>query len=505
MTVALFATVIFYGFAQHICPIVRFHEKSSPYVHYDNQFLSGFLQTSSTSDENNGFLQIPFVGDPLLVYVGEKDSTQFMAYASGYHFQQRNPSLGNYKVDFTRYGIQAIVQQEPAYCIQEFTFPDTLASKGFLLDIDHALSGAQNEDMDVVFVDKRTIRAYKRSQQPDGHTPALYYVARFSHPFHQWNVRREVVRTESGQREMRCKAAFVFDLKPYEKLTVTSSVSSLSTDQAYASLNLPGAKLHFSDKRKYIPSQPISVSPSKEQPLLAQRQPTTSTTKKSSSHTGSSSQRSSAPALSSRDLHSSTKSNATSSVINFIEVTTREAELQAAFTSAISQLRHLPQCRRATNALDFLHALTSLYPSSPRSSSVDIATTDSLLRSYAQDVFTGKQVQSSSSQAAWFVLNALGLVPVPNASEPFTSSSAGSSATSSVAISSTYRIVRPLFNVATLHMPRGRRFIIHTKNNGPRNHRILSILLTHNPLSPNDSLSMEQLAKGGVLEVKMAR
>ena len=83
MTVALFATVIFYGLAQSISPITRFHSTNSPYTQYNDQFLSGFLQTSSVLNSRNGFLQLPFVGDPLLVYVGEKDSTQFMAYASG--------------------------------------------------------------------------------------------------------------------------------------------------------------------------------------------------------------------------------------------------------------------------------------------------------------------------------------------------------------------------------------------------------------------------------------
>ncbi len=494
MTVALFATVIFYGLAQHISPITRFHAANSPYTQYNDQFLSGFLQTASALNGRNGFLQLPFVGDPLLVYVGEKDSTQFMAYASGYRFEQRDSLQSIYKVDLTRYGIQALVREEPAYCVQEYTFPDTVASKGFLLDIDHALSGAANEDMDVVFVDRRTIRAYKRSIQPDGHTPSLYYVAHFSHPFHQWNVRREVVRTENGQREMRCKAAFVFDLKPSEVLTVTSAVSATSTDQAYACLNLPGAKLHVSDKRKPVSSSPSTKTqperststeqrtPTEQRPLLAQGKVTSTTPRRPSSSTAKAT-----PA----------KAHTSQSTTDFIEVTTREAELQAAFTAAMSLLRQQVGCRRATNALDFFNAAVPLYLQSDGASSSDVATTDSLLRNYAQALFTGKQTNTSAPQAAWFVFNALGLTPIAtNASEQ----QAASDATMV-----NYRLVRPLFNVATLHMPRGRRFIIHTKNNSPRNLRILSAQLTHQPLSSEATVSTEQLQKGGVLEVKMGK
>ena len=64
-------------------PIVRLHTADSPYAPYDDSLLSGFLQSGGRPLQS-GFLQIPFVGDPVWVYVGEKDSTQFMAYSSGY-------------------------------------------------------------------------------------------------------------------------------------------------------------------------------------------------------------------------------------------------------------------------------------------------------------------------------------------------------------------------------------------------------------------------------------
>lgn len=103
--------------------------------------------------------------------------------------------------------------------------------------------------MDVVFIDKRTIRAYKRTAKGGVGSRALYYVAHFSHPFTQWNVRREVVRLENGEREHRCKAAFVFNLGKHDMLTVVSAVSEMSSDDALAHLNLKGVQKHISDER----------------------------------------------------------------------------------------------------------------------------------------------------------------------------------------------------------------------------------------------------------------
>ena len=49
---------------------------------------------------------MPFVGNPVWVYVGEKDSTQFMAYASGYEFAEGLPP-GKCRARLTRYDIRA--------------------------------------------------------------------------------------------------------------------------------------------------------------------------------------------------------------------------------------------------------------------------------------------------------------------------------------------------------------------------------------------------------------
>ena len=330
--------------AQCLTPITHFHASNSQYMPYTDNFISGFMQSASQQTADNGFLQMPFVGDPLLVYVGEKDSTQFTAYASGYIFEERAPQ--NYQLRYTRYDITANIAAMPAYCVQRYAYPDTTAEKGFLVDIDNAMTGAANEDMDIVFIDKRTIRAYKRSTLNSSNVPALYYVAHFSHPFNKWNVRREVVRTENGQREQRCKAAFVFDLKPGEELTVQSAVSAVSTDGAYAAIGKPLAKRHFSDQRKAQPQLHTNG-----QPLTAQRQTQASRTTKYPT-----------TAATSRPAQSNSSMTAASTLpVRYIEISTRDAQMQAAFAAALSQLMHNANCRKAANATELLNAIAPLY------------------------------------------------------------------------------------------------------------------------------------------------
>lgn len=473
----LFSLVMIGVNAQSIVPVTRFHERDSRYTFYNNNFLSGFLQADchQSAASREGFLQIPFIGNPPLVYVGEKDSTQFMAYASGYEFTQRDDAAEAYNVLFTRYGISAEVAAHPAYCVQQIVFPDTTTDKGFLLDIDHAGSGALNEDMDVVLIDKQTIRAYKRTNQGGVNGKSLYYVAHFSHPFHQWNVRREVVRLENGQREHRCKAAFVFNLKPTDKLTVYSAVSSASTDDAYAHLALKEGKRHFNDARR-----PVVVQ--KETPLLAQQtasKPQSATPKQRVSQSPSPQSKSVSPKTS--PTPKPTPTNASSMAVNYLETATRNANLQVAFTSALQQLSHLQLVKKATHALAMIDAITPIY----KEYAQNAAEADSLLKQYEQSVFEGKQI--TDEQAVWFVFNALGFVP--NKPE----------------VGTDYRIVRPMFNVITMQLPHTRRFIMHVKNNSAANMQVVSAALMRVPLSESLTFSREQLQKGGVMELKMAR
>lgn len=466
--------------AQVVTPCVRFHTSDSPYRPYYDNLMSGFLQSASRTSSVGGFLQMPFVGDPALIYIGEKDTTQFMAYASTYQLQKEETD-GRFSAFFKRYNIHADVSPTPAYCVQQYAFPDTLASKGFLLDIDNASSGAMCEDMDVVFLDRQTIRAYRRSLMPNAGVPDLYYVAHFSHPFHQWNIRREVVTLEDGHKEKRCKAAFIFDLRKGEKLTVKSYVSSLSTNDALARIDLKGAKFNVSDKRKLPPTSPSLMA----QNNAGDKQDGKATTTSKTPPTTTS--RSSNTASATKPSQTATSaSNYSTSAADIIEFSTRDAELKAAFSIALSQMKKRATKKHTTDALAFIDFLTPLYAKADsRALHASVETTDSLVRQYAHHIFTGNQTQPSTEETAWFLFNAMGFVPTEDAA------------------TANFRLVRPMFNVVTLHLPRGRRFIVHCKRNSAKNLYIdTANMLRQEPL---DDLIVPRamLTRGGIMEVKM--
>lgn len=453
--------------AQTLTPVTRFHPGQNPRAPYFDELLSGFLQSASPAIPG-GFLQMPFVGTPVWVYVGEKDTTQFMAYASGYEMAEAQPP-GKCRARLTRYNIRAELTEHPAFLEQLYTYPDTTAEKGFLIDLDHALSGPGCEDMDVVFIDKRTIRAHRRTAVA-GNTsqPDLYYYARFSHPFTTWNVRRERVTLENGQKESRCKVAFTFPLKPGEQLKVISAVSALSTNEAYACVEGHRLATPFSDKRKPLP-------PRDDTPLLAQNEGGTPSGSASRRHGGTSTSRSKTGG------RPATGKPEPASPYAFIEITTRQAPLQAAFHAAMNRLISLPAMKGVTQADDFLQRLAALYPAAEPAP--DALATDTLLRSMAQSMLKGESQQvDATAQAAWYVFNAIGFRPVRQSP-------------------GTWQVVRPVFNIVTLHVGRGRRFMLHTKRNLPSRPIVGRATLQGTPLPAGLTFTHEQLVRGGIMEI----
>ena len=455
--------------AQYLSPVTRFHTEDSPYRPYSDDFLSGFVQ-SADNRNSNGFLQMPFVGDPLLIYVGEKDSTQYMAYASGYEFKQRASQAGNYVVDLTRYGISAKLEAHPAYTWQEYTFPDTLADKGFLIDIDHAMVGEAKEDMDVKLIDKYTLRASKRSADTKAQ---IFYYAHFSHPFSTWNIRRERVKLENGTKEARCKVALTFVLQPDEKLIVASAVSKVGEETACAQLeghapvrhkesnptNSSRIVYHFDKSSKESTAHYVPKTRTKTETVTPKRKVQV-------------------------DHKVETPKREESYSAEFIDLITREADFRAAFFSAWSILQHQPECRGIYGVDEFFKAITPLYWQA-NEPEADEGRTDTLLRQYAHSLFSGIRSQNKIAEAAWYVFNALGFRPSADGEN--------------------FRMVRPLFNVATFQLSNGRRLMMYTKNNGPKNIYVERISMMHKPLIGVKSISLEQLLRGGTMEVKMTR
>ncbi|MGM9693704.1 MAG: glycoside hydrolase domain-containing protein [Alloprevotella sp.] len=456
-------------------PIVRLHAADSPFAPYDDSLLSGFLQSGGRPLQS-GFLQIPFVGDPVWIYVGEKDSTQFMAYSSGFQVLPAAAPTRSYSYLLERYGVRADITTSPTRWVQRYTFPDTLADKGFLIDIDHSATGAGCEDMDFYFVDRRTVEAHKRGYADSPQQPDEFYYARFSHTFKTFNIRREKVKLADGTSEARCKAAFTFDLKPGEVLTVESSVSSVSAAQACLQLtgaNPPRSLAQARKKRpapvpEYVASNTSSSKTSSTQPPVKPRvnpkKPVDRTLKPPRPTTA-------VAAAEQKDPWS-----------DVLEVGTVDASLRAAFFTALGQLRGAySEINRKADAAPLLKLLLERYPQDLHPQA-DAAATDSLLRSYARNLLHGKAADGTAftnAHALWFVANAIGFRPAENGE---------------------VAIVRPLFNVVTLHYTGGRRLVFHTRGNTPQRQRVTRPRWNGAAL-PAPAIASSELLKGGILQV----
>lgn len=500
-TLLLFALCSLGCKAQMVHPVTRFHTTDSPYTTYRNNFLSGFMQLApqaSAQDSLNGFLQVPILGRPVWVYVGEKDSTQFMAYASGY--RELKQTADSISVMLTRYGIQARLEQRGGVLVQHYAYPDTTAEKAFLLDVDHVLGGTTNEDMDIKMVDRRNIRAYKRGY--DSQAPQLYYYAHFSHPYESYNIRRERVTLENGQKESRVKAVFSFLLKDGEELTVTSAVSERNADEAYALVEGHRPAQSFKDQRKPRPQE--------ERPALADHRQGTSqvatastsavreqrtTARAASVGVVSRHQRARTSQQKSRNTPAPSRARGTS-MADLIVVETREAPLRAAFYAALDHLMQLPSFKSVSTAPEFLDHIQVLAAASPLSSEAnEPARIDSTLRQFAAGCMNGESMKDDNDgrKAASFILESMGLHPTPG--------NAGNADGGEKA----YSIQRPLFNVVTLYYPLDRRFILHTKSNSPANTRVLNASWNGARLTLPATITHTALLKGGVMTVKMGK
>lgn len=452
--------------AQHIAPVWRLHAQDSPYSPYADNFLSGFM-LSPQRGGMDGVLQMPFVGDPVLVYIGEKDSTQYTSYASGYRTLVPPGRNDSCEISLLRYGITARAASEGRHAVQRYSYPDTTAAKGVLIDLDHITGREADTDLRVEFVGQNAMRAWRRDPSPEGAGQPVYYYARFSRPFASFNVRRERVTLASGRKARRCKVAFTFDLRPGEALTLKSAVSPLSSDAAYACVEGHQPSRSFSDAYEAVKARD-------EKPALAAADGKASP----------------------RDGKRPTKIKAATrrddkQPWNFIEAETRDAALQAGFYAALGELAKLPALRNVRTATEWMEALATLYPSSEKNLQADTpARLDSLLRDRARAYMAGNAAgrDTDGSQAVWFVLNAIGLQPAGNSPA-----------------SDGWQLRRPLFNVVTFRLPENRRFILHAKANLPERVRIGQATVQGEPWPADTPLPHSLFIRGGVVAVRMAR
>lgn len=465
---------------QTLRPLTRLHTMDSPYAAYNDGLCSGLMQGIEGYAPHNGgtagegFLQMPVVGQPLLIYIGEKDSTQYMAYASGYRFAERDDAAGRYDLFLPRYEVWAKAESHSSYVAQSFAYPDTLAEKGFLIDIDNAAGVLGNEDVDISFIDRQTIRAHKRgTDDKDG----LYYYARFSHPYSGYNVRREKVTLQDGTTVPRCRAVFYFDLGRGEQLSVYSAVSQRSSNEAYALVEGKAPSRPLSDARKAV-----AAAPRKDLLAQADRPAQAGTTRTKRNAATVTARAKTAGNKQSGGAKAATQKSDTP--FPYLEVSTVRAELRTAFYAALTRLSQLPDFRKAATGGDFLRTLAKHCPAAG-ADAPSPAALDSALNAYAADcIANGTAADKDGSRAAWFALNAIGFSPVS---------------------ADTLTLARPLFNVARLQLSEGRALILHTKYNSPANCRVARATLTGTPLEKDGTLPLARLLRGGIIEARMEK
>ena len=90
----------------------------------------------------------------------------------------------------------------------------------------------------------------------------------------------------------------------------------------------------------------------------------------------------------------------------------------------------------------------------------------------------------TGQMSAWYMFAALGFYPV-------------------CPVSGEYILASPTFDKAVIHLPRGKRFTIVTKNGGPQNVYVKSMTLNGKPYD-DIALRWEDLRRGGEMVFEMA-
>ncbi len=493
---ALVVSSVFVSFtaqAQAVFPLFHFHENASQQSTsaYRDNFFSGFMQSMGT-ENLNGFLQMPFIGRPILVYVGEKDSTQYMAYASSYNNlnkTEEHTAQSDLNFFLNRYGIKANVKVHGSLAEQTYVFPDTVAEKGFLIDIDHALNDLDEENMSVRFVDHQTICAFKKRKSAT--EPTLYYYARFSKCFDSYNIRRESVTLKNGNRESRLKAVFTFDLQKDEPLKVVSAVSSASADAAYAAVEghmpksaLTGPLVASAPKRSAASKTVAQSSPSVSE---RQKKTTLSASSQTTSRSASKPQTTKTASADSRKTTGRSSSASDSRMSDKLVVETRDAALRTSFYVALERVMQVPAFRKIKGVSEFVEKLSS--EMLPEADTLAVHA-DSLIKHYVAGSMSGASTaeDTDGKQAMRFIVCAMGLYPqkVQGAEDKME-----------------YRLEHPSFNVVTLYFNDNRRFILHVKNASALPTAIKSVTFNGEKLVQPFVVDQKHLLRGGVMAVKM--
>ena len=391
-------------------------------------------------------LLMPVVGRPDLRYMGEKEREANVAFASPLDAASQVAMPGYYAVNATRYGVRAEMTATHSTALLRFTFPDTTAYRGFVLDGDYGLRAPAEGDVSIVFVSRQEVLLTRRlpATRRGDTAQVRYVVARFERPYDAYNVRHERV-TLPDARATRCKAEFGFELPPHTPLLVQVAVSAQSADHARSLLHTEQPSWNFDSVRHAAHAQ--------WQAQLAQVEATTA---------------------------DSAQRTLLYTALYRVACTT------PATCMAEALLTPRPLRPEADATAHLLHEVHRHHMNGEATRTQDLC--DSLLHGalVRPGVYGYRANDVSGDVSAWYAQNVLGLCPVVHEGRTL------------------YSLGRPLLNVCTLVLPSGRRLTVHTKNNNYLNRHVRGASFNGHKLWPL-RLTRTEVLKGGMLEVRMEK
>lgn len=249
-------------------PDTRIHgwDASSGY-YYEDDSINGFAHTrlcGTGCADFGDFLVMPFTGEAVTSYCGEKEQNQHTPFASAFRHTEEQAEPGYYGVFLDRYGIRAEITSTCRTAIHRWTFP-AAKSAGMILDLDYCIQEQTTLEMEVE-VRGDTIRAYHRDKWWQ-YDQRLYFEAVSSKPIVSARVVRDTVvigdnTTESagttplGKIQPRCKLIVNFGpTAEGEQIMLKASISSVDAEGAHKNLVTEMPSWDFDGTRKAVHKQ----------------------------------------------------------------------------------------------------------------------------------------------------------------------------------------------------------------------------------------------------------
>lgn len=208
--------------------------------YYPDSLILGFSHTHLSGvgePEYRDVLFMPTVGK-ILLQSGE-EGKKGTGYQSSYSHKEEKAFPGYYSVKLKDYNITAELTATPRVGLHRYTFPKT-DSANVIIDLAHP-NGA--EDLIITKVNNQEVEGLRRSHGW-AWDQYVYFVARFSKPFHSLRIATNNVLTSENisGRGKDLKAVATFSTKDKEAILIKVGISAVSCEGARKNLEseVPG-------------------------------------------------------------------------------------------------------------------------------------------------------------------------------------------------------------------------------------------------------------------------